>query len=101
MLRLRPPAKQGPSQAGRLGNGVSYVTFRLAAGHDAGSVEVAMDHPWGGTVATIPVPGNGDGKTWTELNAKVAPGITGVHAVWLRLKTKGRGSYNIDWFKFE
>jgi hypothetical protein len=83
------------------GNGVSSVVFRIAPGIDPGSIEVAIDRPWSYAPAIVQVPGDGDGKTWTELRAPVAPGLKGVHAVWLRFKTKGHNSYNIDWFRFE
>ncbi|HLO59149.1 MAG TPA: family 43 glycosylhydrolase [Bacteroidales bacterium] len=83
------------------GNGVSSVTFCVIPGKDGGSIEVAIDRPWSYAPATIEVPGNGDGKTATEIKVPVAPGLKGVHAVWLRFHAKGNDSYGVDWFKFE
>ena len=83
------------------GNGVESVTFRIAPGADPGSIEVAIDRPWSYAPATVMVPGGGDGKTWTEIRSAVAPGLKGVHAVWLRFNIKGTNGFNVDWFKFE
>lgn len=82
------------------GDGVKSVTFSVTPGQDAGSIELAIDRPWGWAPATIEIPGNGDGKA-IELKAGVDPGFKGVHAVWLRFKAKGEKSYKVDWFKFE
>jgi GH43 family beta-xylosidase len=83
------------------GSGVSSVIFNIAPGVDPGSIEVAIDRPWSYAPATVQIPGDGDGKTWVEIKAPVSQGLKGVHAVWLRFKTKGESSYNVDWFRFE
>jgi hypothetical protein len=82
------------------GQGINSVTFSVTPGQDAGSIEVAIDRPWGWAPATVNIP-EGDGKTPVEIKANLAPGLTGIHAVWLRFNATGDNSYNIDWFKFE
>jgi hypothetical protein len=41
-----------------------------------------------GVLATLDVPGGGDGQTWTTATAKVEAPEKGVHAVWLRFWSK-------------
>ncbi len=82
-------------------DGVSSVVFRVAPGTAPGSIEVAVGRPWSYAPATIVVPGESDGKTWIEIKAPVSGGLKGVHAIWLRFKTKGENSFRVDWFRFE
>jgi arabinoxylan arabinofuranohydrolase len=83
------------------GDGVKLVTFSITPGKDAGNIEVAVDMPWSWAPATVAIPGGGDGNKSIEVKAEMAPGLTGVHAVWLRFKTEGNSSYKVDWFRFE
>lgn len=80
--------------------GVKSVTFKVAPGADAGSIDIAMDRPWGGSVGVAEVPGNGDGKIWTEIKLDISQ-ISGIHALWLRFNTKGAKSFSLDWFRFD
>jgi hypothetical protein len=77
------------------------ITFRVAPGKAGGKINVMLDKSYAWMpVATIPVAGNDDGKTWVTLSADV-PAIKGVHAVWLRFETSGTDAFLVDWFKFE
>jgi hypothetical protein len=81
------------------GSGVDSITIAAAPGTNPGTIEIAIDNAWGRVISSIQVPGNGDGKTWVNLSAKVKK-ITGVHAVWLRFYGKGKDLFNVDWFQF-
>jgi hypothetical protein len=77
------------------------VTFRVLPGYDAGSIRLTLGNSFSSSGgATVEIPGNGDGKTWTTITAPVS-NATGVNAVWLRFNTKGENSFKVDWFKFE
>ncbi len=84
------------------GEGVKRLTIRVASRTDPGTIEVALDQPWHPNILEKPlgIPGDGDGKTWTELKVSMKP-VTGVHAVWLRFATEGKETFNVDWFRFE
>jgi hypothetical protein len=76
------------------------VTFRVAPGADAGSISVALDNSWGWQIATVQVPGGGDGTAWTTITAPVSH-VSGVHAIWLLFSQQGNSGFNVDWFSFE
>ncbi|MBN1789072.1 MAG: family 43 glycosylhydrolase [Bacteroidales bacterium] len=82
------------------GKGVKNVTFRVAPGAEAGTISVCLNDPWGWTVATVRIPGDGDGKTYTTITVPVSF-VTGVHAVWLKFNAAESSDYKVDWFVFK
>lgn len=83
------------------GTGIKSVTFRVLPGAEEGSIQVSVGSPFAfGSGASVRVPGNGDGKTWTSITVPVS-NAAGVNAVWLTFNTKGENTFKIDWFKFE
>jgi arabinoxylan arabinofuranohydrolase len=82
------------------GDGVSTFTVRVAAGKNAGKIDIALGNSWGTSIGTLEVPGNGDGKTWKSYSCKVQ-NTKGVNAVWLRFYGEGKDLFRVDWFKFE
>lgn len=81
------------------GKGVKTVTFRVAPGAEAGTISVCLNDPWGWTAATVRIPGDGNGKTYTTVTAPVSF-VTGVHAVWLKFNATESSNYKVDWFVF-
>ena len=81
------------------GAGVGGVTVRVAPGAEPGRIELALDQMWSAPVATIEVPGGGDGTAWTELTAAVKE-ARGVHALWLRFRGRGEDLFRVDAFRF-
>lgn len=81
------------------GTGVGGVTVRVAPGVEPGRIELALDQMWSPAVATVEVPGGGDGTAWTELAAKVKA-VRGVHALWLRFRGSGEDLFRVDSFRF-
>lgn len=82
------------------GEGVESITVRVAPGMHPGKISFGTDNLWNWpALATIEVPGNGDGKTWQYITVKVRK-IQGVHSVWLRFYGEGTDLFKMDWFKF-
>jgi hypothetical protein len=79
---------------------VKTVTFRVAPGAEAGTISVCLNDPWGWTAATVRIPGDGDGKTYTTITVPVSF-VTGVHAVWLKFNATESSNYKVDWFVFK
>lgn len=82
------------------GNGVDSVTVNVAPGSKGGTINFAIDQPWGPSIASVNVPGNGDGKQWITLSAKVNS-VKGVHALWMRFWGEGTDFFRVDWFQFK
>lgn len=83
------------------GDGVNRITIRVAPGENPGKIYFGIDNLWNyPALATVEVPGNGDGKTWQTLTVNVNRSIKGVHSVWLRLNGEGENLYHLDWFQF-
>jgi len=81
------------------GNGADSLTIRIAAKHKPGIVRFNIGVFEKQTIAEVPVPGNGDGKTWQNITVK-ANGVKGIHAVWLQFEGEGVDLYDLDWFLF-
>jgi hypothetical protein len=82
------------------GDGVDSVTVRVAPGAKPGRIVLSLDQMWTAPVATLDVPGGGDGKTWTDVTGPLKP-VRGVHALWLRFRGEGEDLFRIDSFRFE
>jgi hypothetical protein len=82
------------------GQGVASVTVRVAPGAKPGRIVLCLDQMWSAPVATIDVPGGGDGRTWTEISAPVK-GASGVRALWLRFRGEGEDLFRVDELKFD
>lgn len=87
------------------------MTIRVAPVAKPARIGLALDSPWGLSIAAVDVPGNGDGRTWTTLSATVK-GASGVHALWLRFSGQEERTGpparddadtlpDLDWFVFE
>jgi hypothetical protein len=81
------------------GSGINGVSVRVAPGKNEGRIEVVLDHSWDRPVASIPIPGGGDGKVWKEFSAKVSA-ASGVHALWLRFYGTDDYLFAVDSFWF-
>lgn len=81
------------------GKGVESVTVRVAPGAKPGRILLCLDQMWSAPVATIDVPGGGDGRTWTEVTAPVK-GASGVRALWLRFRGEGEDLFRVDELRF-
>ncbi len=81
------------------GNGTDSITVRVAPGKNPGKIDFLLDDSWGGSMGSINIPGNGDGKNWITLTAKVNK-PKGVHALWLRFTGEGEDAFRLDCFKF-
>lgn len=81
------------------GGGVKTVTVRVAPGAKPGRIVLALDQMWSAPVATVDVPGGGDGRTWMELTAEVK-GARGVRALWLRFRGQSDDLFRVDSFRF-
>jgi hypothetical protein len=81
------------------GTGVEQVTVRVAPGASPGRIVLALDQMWSRPIATIDVPGGGDGRTWTTVTARVQ-GAAGVRALWLRFRGDGPDLFRVDSFWF-
>ena len=88
------------------GKGVQKVTFSVAPGKMAGKIDLSLDRRWRGSIATLEIPGGGDGTQWQTFTVDVK-NASGVHALWLRIgsdekeKIGREDLFNIDWFRFE
>lgn len=80
--------------------GIKSVTFRTLPGMDKGSIKVNVGSLFKKENAIVPIPGNGDGKTWITVTVPISD-VSGVNPVWLTFSTTGEKSYKVDWFKFE
>jgi arabinoxylan arabinofuranohydrolase len=80
-------------------SGADSVTFMVAPGIHAGKIDIGLDNRWGPSIGTLEIPGNGDGKTWRTVKAKISQ-VKGVHAIWLRFSGTGEDLFNVDWFQF-
>lgn len=81
------------------GKGADSISVRVAPGANPSKIAVKLDDSWGPDIATIEVPGNGDGKTWKTLTAKVN-NPKGTHALWLGFTGSGKEIMKVDWLKF-
>ena len=81
------------------GDGADSFTISVLPGIKPGKIDIATDTPWGNSIGTIDVPGNGDAKTRTTLSCKIL-GVKGVHAIWLRFSGQGDDLFKVDWFQF-
>jgi len=79
------------------GKGVDSVLFRVRSVGSGGIIDVAVDQPWGRSVAQAEVPAYTGG--WTVVAAPVRA-TEGVHAVWLRFYGKGENLFEVDWLQF-
>jgi len=75
------------------------ITIRVAPGKNPGKIDFALNSTWGPLIASVDVPGNGDGKTWISLSAKISD-VKGVHALWLRFSGEGDELFEVDGFQF-
>jgi hypothetical protein len=88
------------------GEGVKKVTFSVAPGKMAGKIDLSPDRRWRGSIATLEIPGGGDGTRWQTFTADVKD-VNGVHALWIRIDSDEKEKighedlFNIDWFRFE
>lgn len=82
------------------GPGVDHLTLHVAPGSNPGKIDLATDTPWGDSIGTVDVPGNGDGMVRTTLSCKIS-GVKGVHAIWLRFSGSGEDLFKVDWFQFQ
>jgi len=76
------------------------ITIRVAPGKNPGKIDFALNSTWGPSIASVDVPGNGDGETWINLSAKVSD-VKGVHALWLRFSGEGDELFEVDDFLFK
>ena len=104
------------------GEGVAEFSVRVAPGAKPVRIDIAIDNAWGPLIASVEVPGGGDGRTFTRLTVPVhgprspwAPvsanalgdggqrieSPRGVHAVWLRFRGEGEDLARVDSFAFE
>ena len=81
------------------GEGVDTVTVRAAPGAKPGRIVLALDQMWASPIATVDVPGGGDGRTWVELTGPVKA-ARGVHALWLGFHGEGEDLFKVDSFRF-
>ena len=82
------------------GKGADSVSIKVAPGKNAGKINILLDHSWGPSIGSIDIPGNGNGKTWVTVTAKIKKTI-GVHALWLNFAGDGDDLFKVDSFKFE
>ncbi|MDQ2720911.1 MAG: family 43 glycosylhydrolase [Bacteroidota bacterium] len=80
--------------------GLDSVVINVAPGEKPGVIDIALDDSWGPSIASVKIPGNGDGKIWMVFKAAIKK-TNGLHAVWLRFTTEGVNTFNVDWFKFK
>jgi len=80
------------------GKGVDTVLFKVRSLGSGGSIDVALDQPWGKSVGHAEIPANI--KNWVVITAPVKK-PEGVHAVWLRFYGKGENLFEVDWLKFK
>ena len=74
-------------------------TIRIAAKEKPGILRLNIGVFEKQTIVEVPIPGNGDGKTWQTIKTK-ANDIKGVHAVWLQFEGEGADLFDLDWFVF-
>jgi hypothetical protein len=79
---------------------IKSVTFRILPGLKKGSIKVNIGSLFKKESAIVPVPGDGDGKTWITVTVPISE-VSGVNPVWLTFSTRGEKSYKVDWFEFE
>jgi arabinoxylan arabinofuranohydrolase len=80
-------------------SGVDGFEVRVAPGKTGGTIQIALDQPWHGSIGSVTVPSASGAEKWVTLNAKLKP-TTGVHAVWLRFEGEGNILFDVDCFKF-
>ncbi len=73
----------------------NMITIRVAPG----KINFALNSTWGPSIASVDVPGNGDGETWINLSAKLSD-VKGVHALWLRFSGEGKELLSLTTFYF-
>jgi hypothetical protein len=85
--------------------GATALQARVANGNnDSNSYifQVHLDSPTGRVVGTCTVPTTGDWQSWTTTTCNLAPGLSGVHDVYVVFVPNGFGGflYNLEWLSF-
>ncbi len=81
------------------GAGVGRFTVCVALGAKPGTIDVALDNPWGASIGSVSVPDHGSSGTWQKLSCAIGS-VKGVHAIWLRFDGEGDNLFQVDWFQF-
>jgi len=79
--------------------GVKQVSIRVKPGEAPGKIDLALDRPWKGSVASIEVPAKNGSEEWITLEAPVSD-VSGVHELWLRFSGESDELFGVDWLQF-
>ncbi len=82
------------------GQGVKKVILRVKPGNKGGKIDLVLDSPWSGVVASVEVLARSKQDEWLTLSAAIKP-VTGVHALWLNFYGAGDSLFAVDWLRFE
>lgn len=65
--------------------------------------QIRLDSPSGQVVGTCSAPPTGGWQSWTTVSCVLAPGVSGVHNIYLTFVPNGYGGnlYNIEWIAFQ
>jgi hypothetical protein len=85
--------------------GMTALKARVANANTDGNsyiFQVRLDNPSGQVIGTCTVPETGGWQTWTTTTCNLAPGLTGVHNVYVIFIPNGFGGelYNLEWIAF-
>lgn len=83
------------------GDGIDSVTICVAPGTNPGKIDLCLDNIWCPSIGEVVVPGNGDGKIWTEVTVPLKARPKGIHALVLRFSGEGSNCFQVDWLKFK
>jgi uncharacterized protein (TIGR03790 family) len=85
--------------------GMTALQARVANANTDGNsyiFQVRIDNPSGQAIGTCTVPETGGSQTWATTTCNLAPGLSGVHNVYLVFIPNGFGGslYNLEWIAF-
>lgn len=80
--------------------GVQEVSIRVKPGKSSSKINLVLDRPWKGPIATINVPATENPGEWITLNAPVK-NAEGIRELWLKFSGEGEDLVDLDWLVFE
>ncbi len=80
-------------------NGAGSITVNTTQGIHSTKIMIKVDNLWGAPIATLQIPGGGDGKTFQSFTSNIKL-TTGVHALYLIFSTTNDDMMHVDWLQF-
>lgn len=81
------------------GNGAASISLCATQGIQPTKITLKADKLWGAPIATLEIPGGGDGKTFKTFTTNIKP-INGIHAIYLIFSISTNEQMNVDWLRF-